>query len=187
MGNRGILHDAERKVVKHWTGKAWVACDPSFKAIDRKPLFQPRRYSELFFLDEATAYAAGHRPCAYCQRERFNAFKSAWSVAHAAGNAATTFSIKDVDASLHEDRVARGGAKVTYTASLRDLPEGAIFEVDGVAFLQNRGRLFKWSFTGYSLAQALPGSASVNVLTPRSVVKLFAAGLPARVHASASV
>jgi hypothetical protein len=101
MGNRGILHDAQRNVIKHWVGKSWVACDPSFMGIDRKPLFQSGRYSELFFLDETTALAAGHRPCAYCQRVRFNEFKRVWFAANHPELAAEGTPVKVLDAQLH--------------------------------------------------------------------------------------
>ena len=108
MGNRGILHDDDKKVVRNWVGKSWVACLPSFNGIDRRPLFWPGRYSELFFLDEAAAFAAGHRPCAYCQRNRFNEFKNFWKLANSVSGSDAGFDVTRVDTVLHEDRAIKG-------------------------------------------------------------------------------
>lgn len=184
MGNRGILHDASKRIVRRSDRNAWVCCVPKFKGVDRKPLFQPNRYSELFFLDEATAFAAGHRPCAYCQRARFDEFKAAWIQArHPSSNG--TVLVRDIDAPLHAARYARGGVKVTYTAGAADLPEGTLFEVLGVAYLKRRDGYRAWSFEGYGEPTTLPESSAVTVLTPRPFVDTFAAGLRPLVHASA--
>src|SRR5574343_1616464 len=129
MGNRGILHNEQRVVVNKWVGKAWVACDPKFKGIDRRPLFQPHRYSELFFLDEATAFAAGHRPCAYCRRDHFNHFKSMWHLAFGGDTNSQPLAIKSVDAALHRDRISSSRTKNTYWASPSELPDGVLFAV----------------------------------------------------------
>ena len=184
-GNRGSLHDSEKRIRKHWVGKSWVACDPGYKKIDRKPLFQVGRYSELFFLDEATAYAAGHRPCAYCQRERFNSFKAMWAASHRTGDAASTLSIKEIDEHLHRERAARGGKKVVFSSPLANLPDGTMIEVDKVAILLHRGRQLKWSFEGYTPTNPLQVSSPVTVLTPESIVQLLGQGLKPRVHATA--
>jgi hypothetical protein len=185
MGNRGILHDAEKRVVKHWVGKSWIACDPSYKKIDRRPLFQVGRYSELFFLDEATAFAAGHRPCAYCQRERFNEFKAAWTTTHLGNEPVQSLSIKEIDARLHQDRVTRDGKRVMFTAVLEDLPEGTIFEFNRVAILLHRGRQYRWAFEGYALAEPVPKATTVSVITPKCIVQLLGSRMRPRVHASA--
>jgi hypothetical protein len=185
MGNRGILHDAEKRIVRQWVSKSWVACDPGYKKIDRKPLFQVGRYSELFFLDEATAYAAGHRPCAYCQRERFNSFKTLWAASHRAAESSSTLPVKEIDAQLHRERAARGGKKVVFTAPLANLPDGTMIEVNQLAILLHRGRQFTWSFEGYKPAIPVHVGSQVNVLTPESIVQLFGQGLKPLVHASA--
>src|SRR4051794_26424644 len=77
MGNRGVLHDADARIVRRWQGKRWIACVLEFKGRWR-PVMAPGRYTELFFLDEATALAAGHRPCAECRRRRFDEFRDTW-------------------------------------------------------------------------------------------------------------
>ncbi len=150
MGNRGILHNDKREIVKRWATKSWVACDPSYRGISRKPLFKPGSYSELFFLDEATALSAGHRPCAYCQRDKYNAFKAAWASTLPRPSADSTLSIKDVDTVLHAERVARGGAKITQVVTVAELPEGTLFEHSGSAHLRHRGKTWRWSFDGYN-------------------------------------
>ena len=109
MGNRGILHDESRRILRPWKGKAWVCCVPQYRGVDRKPLFQPNRYSELFFLDEVTAFAAGHRPCAYCQRARFDQFKAAWVQTNHPDTPSNQILVREMDALLHVSRAVRGG------------------------------------------------------------------------------
>lgn len=185
MGNRGILHDESRRIVRPWKGRAWVCCVPQFKGVDRKPLFQPGRYSELFFLDESTAFSAGHRPCAYCQRDRYNEFKSAWIRVHHPPNSVSDVLVRDIDALLQSSRAVRAGGKVTYTASAEDLPDGTFIDVGGVAHLKHNGRYRQWSFEGYTKTTDLPGGLTVNVLTPKPFVQVFAAGFQPIVHWSA--
>ena len=138
-GNRGCLHDAGGQIRRRYAGKRWIACRLRFRGWHRQPLMQPGRFTELFFLDEATAFAAGHRPCAECNRERFNVFKSAWP----AGTRAA-----DIDRVLHEERIA-GSEKATYEAPLAELPDGVMIERDGAALLVRGDALLPWSFTGY--------------------------------------
>jgi hypothetical protein len=107
MGNRGILHD-EQQIVRPWKHKAWVTCQLLFNGRQRK-VFGPGTYSELFFLDEATALSAGHRPCGECRRQRFNEFKATWTQANTEGKA----TVADIDRQLHQERAVRGGGKVT--------------------------------------------------------------------------
>ena len=182
MGNRGILHDGQRNIVRKWVGKSWVACDPHFKSIDRRPLFQPNHYSELFFLDEATAYSAGHRPCRYCQKERYVDFKSKWEQCFAGG---APLLVKQIDDQLHSDRAMRGGDKVTYGALLGELPNGTFVEIGDKAFLVRGESLLEWSLNGYGSAIARDSGLTVRVLTPKSIVQLYSYGLQASVHPSA--
>jgi hypothetical protein len=185
MGNRGILHNDAREIVKRWATKSWVACDPSYRGISRKPLFKTGSYTELFFLDEATALSAGHRPCAYCQRPRYNAFKAAWASTLQRSAETSTLSIKDIDAVLHTERAVRGGEKVAHLATVAALPEGTIFEHSGSAYLRHRGKTWRWSFDGYTEVEQLPANTEVMVLTPKSVVRLLEHGFQAAVHPSA--
>jgi hypothetical protein len=140
MGNRGVLHNEAKKVVAPWRGKRWITCVLEFRGRKRE-VFTPGRYSELFFMDEASAYAAGHRPCAECRREDFNRFRAAWTGPKA--------SVDDIDAVLHAERAVKGGGKRTYDASVADLPDGTFVDLGGTPSLVHSGRLLPWTFEGY--------------------------------------
>lgn len=176
MGNRGILHDDAKKVVRPWAHKAWVTCLLCFGEMKKRKIFSEGNYSELFFHDEPTALAAGHRPCNFCQRERFVAFKTAWVAANLPDRLVKQVSIQEIDKALHAERAVRGGGKLTYMAGLDALPRGAMFVVDGVAYLVHRDGFLPWSFDGYGPSRELPGDAVVEVLTPRSVVAAIGQG-----------
>jgi hypothetical protein len=171
MGNRGVLHDANREIVAQWRGKRWITCVLSFRGRKRK-VFTPRRYSELFFLDEATAYAAGHRPCAECRREDFNRFRAAWT--------GKKTSVNDIDAVLHAERTG----KRAWASLAARLPTGTFVDAGG-PYLVCSGRLYPWTFEGYGAPVALPRD-EVRVLTPRSIVQLFREGLSPQIHPSAA-
>jgi hypothetical protein len=178
MGNRGVLHDASRRIARPWRLKAWILCRLEFKC-RRREVFTPGRYSELFFLDEATAFAAGHRPCAECNRERFVAFKRAWLDGNAVREPVKA---ADIDRVLHAERIF-GAEKVTYQARLDELPDGVMIEHGGGAFLLAEDAMHRWSFNGYGAAIPKP-SGAVPVLTPRSTVGAIAAGLAPQIHPS---
>jgi hypothetical protein len=186
MGNRGILHDAVGNIVKQWQHKSWVTCLLNFKGFARSP-FSPNNYSELFFLDEATSLSAGHRPCGFCQKSRFNLFKDNWFKSNASAVVGPSKSIGSVDRALHAERAELGGGKVTYLAILADLPVGAMFEFDGVIYLNWSSGHLPWSFKGYGLPVPIASSASVKVLTPVSIVRMFANGFKPEVHITAAV
>ena len=183
MGNRGILHNEARERVRAWVGKSWVACDMHFGGIDRRPLFKLGSYSELFFLDEATAYSAGHRPCGYCQRQRYQDFKSLWEARFSDGQAVH---IKKIDTQLHLERVGPARSKLTYEAILDNLPDGTFVEIDGAPYLLQGDRLSRWSLEGYVGYGVREVGKRVEVLTPKSIVELFRRGLVPHVHDSAS-
>ena len=102
MGNRGVLHDDEGRIRRKWQGKRWIVCVLEFRGRKRK-VMTPSRYTELFFLDEATALAAGHRPCAECRRERFKSFCCAWQPAHPQKGGSRP-SASDIDTCLNAER-----------------------------------------------------------------------------------
>lgn len=186
MGNRGILHNERKEIVANWRHKHWVTCLLAFKEIQRpKPFSTLDNYSELFFLDEATAFAAGHRPCNYCQRERLTEFKNAWVRANRPGSQPRDTRMDEIDQVLHSERVLRGGIKNTYTAKLEQLPFGTIVEHDKQALLIDKSGLYHWSFSGYTLADSLSPSTEVNVLTPFSIVKSFECGFNPKTAAEA--
>lgn len=187
MGNRGILHDEQNRIVRPWAHKSWVTCLLSFKDIKRPKPFSTGNYSELFFIDEATAFAAGHRPCTYCQRDRSQQFKAAWLKANLTPEQQQFFKLSALDAQLHKERVIRGGAKVTHQAVASSLPKGSIFEHGGVACLVHSTDCYlPWSFSGYGTAIHLPPNTTVTVLTPKSVVLAFEHGFEPQIHPSAN-
>lgn len=186
MGNRGILHDDGNRIVRPWAHRAWVTCLLEFKGIKRSKPFSPGNYSELFFIDEATAFSAGHRPCAYCQRTRHREFKDAWVRANVAEEFRAATLMPDVDKVLHNERTVPGGEKRTFDAPLVELPRGAIFEYEEIAYLVAAAGYLSWSFDGYGAPKVIDEAAVVKVLTPRSIVRAYANGFAPIVHQSAS-
>jgi len=186
MGNRGILHDAGNRIVRPWVHKAWVTCLLEFNGIKRPKPFSPGNYSELFFIDEATAFAAGHRPCAHCQRARHREFKDAWVRANVADEERATTLMPAIDRVLHAERSVPGGRKATFDAPLVELPTGAMFEYEEAPYLVADAGYLPWSFEGYGEPKVLHAATVVKVLTPRSIVRTFAAGFAPMVHKSAS-
>lgn len=185
MGNRGILHDDQKRIVRPWAHKAWVVCQLSFKDIRRNEMFAPSNYSELFFLDEATAFAAGHRPCFYCQRKRSLQFKNAWIAANVPPERHANFKTPAMDAQIHAERTTGRGVKQTYPEALAELPVGTMFEHASSAWLVAPDGCRRWSFGGYSGVTALPDRVEVAVLTPRSIVAAFQLGFTPHIHSSA--
>lgn len=184
LGNRGILHDEQKRVLVPWRHKAWVTCKLEFRG-RRRDVFSRNNYSELFFLDEATAFSAGHRPCAECRRERYNEFKTAWCAANPILAGASNPPIAHIDKQLHSERAVYGGGKVTFQERLPNLPSGTFVEIEGNAYLLWQRRLWLWSHQGYIEPSAIVPSALVTVLTPASVVAVFRYGFKPQVHESA--
>lgn len=185
MGNRGILHDASRRIVARWRSRRWITCVLSFKGI-RRQVFAPHRYSELFFLDEATSLAAGHRPCAECQRGRFEEFCAAWAGKRSRPGRRPGRRADAIDRVLHAERVREGGGKNSYEALLSSLPSGTMVEREGRPYLYWKGVLYPWSFAGYGGPIAPDPTSKVKVLTPRSAVRAIRAGFVPQVHPSAA-
>ena len=185
MGNRGCLHDAEGRIRRAFVGKRWIICVLQFKG-RRRPLMVPGRYTELFFLDEATALAAGHRPCVECQRARSLVFRDHWAAAR--GTAALAPSVDDIDTVLHAERLDATRGKRTYLERVSRLPHGAmVADADGQPYLVHAGALWPWSPEGYGAPWRPDAVAQVRVLTPRSLVQAIAHGYTVEVHASALV
>src|SRR3954453_18158595 len=116
MGNRGILHDAaarddpDARIRRRWAGRAWISCLLEFRG-RRDPVMAPGHYTRLFFLDEPTALAAGHRPCAYCRRAAYNAFRDAWAAGNPQHGLGPTPRATEIDRVLHAERLGLGGGK----------------------------------------------------------------------------
>lgn len=177
-GNRGILHDDMRRIVRPWQVRRWIACRLHVPG-RRRQLMRPHTWTELFFLDEASAFASGHRPCAECRYAEYRRFKALWIACH--GGPA---SADDIDARLHADRVLGDKSKRTYRARLSDLPDGTYVLVDRVAWLVRGDHLFAWSDGGYVGSRARPTGVHVDVLTPKSIVTVLSAGYAPRLHPS---
>jgi hypothetical protein len=169
-GNRGCLHDAEGRIRRRFAGRRWIACRLEFKGRKRSPLMQPGRYTELFFLDEATAWAAGHRPCAECRRADYDRFGALWGELRPGERGADA-----IDARLHGERVA-GRAQRHHDAALDDLPDGAFVLRDGVPWLVLGDALQPWSPGGYGERVARPAGERSTLITPPSLVAILRAG-----------
>ena len=160
-GNRGCLHDEAGRIRRHYDGKRWIACRLRFRERRRTPLLQPGRYTELFFLDEATAFAAGHRPCAECRREDYLRFLELVGERRA----------DDVDARLHGERLG-----LRREAPLESLPDGTLVLGDGEPWLVRREELLRWTPAGYAERIARPERERATVLTPPSLVGVLRHG-----------
>lgn len=186
MGNRGNLHDANGQLTeKRWTRKPWITCELQHKG-RRRPIMAPGQYTELFFLDEATAFAAGHRPCAECRRSAYNRFKTTWLSANR--DCITGTSIKVIDDYLHYERVDRHSRmQLTWEDILSKLPGGAFVRIScsNDAWLVWGRHLWKWSAGGYTTPEAIAAESRVTVLTPESICRTFAAGYQPQIHMSA--
>jgi hypothetical protein len=167
-GNRGCLHDDAGRIRRRFNGKRWISCQLEFKDWQRSPLLQPGRFTELFFLDEATAFAAGHRPCSLCRRADYNRFLETWQTLHPGQSGADA-----MDAQLHDERVEPGTrAQRHHDAPLDELPDGAFVLHDGTPHLVLGDSLLAWSPAGYSTRR--PRSAEqVRVITPPSLVAVL--------------
>ena len=186
IGNRGILHDGDGRIVRPWKGKAWIACALHWKDWQRTP-FTPGTWTELFFLDEATAFAAGHRPCKLCRRARHLEFKHAWLDANRERVAGVNPSITEIDSILHGERALLGGGKRTYWAPASDLPDGTFIEHGDRALLRWNGCFLEWSFAGYRECDGpIDAREPVMVLTPVSIVRMYQGGFPPGVHPTAA-
>ena len=179
MGNRGVIHDKVGKLKdKHWQVKRWVTCDPNCDGQKRDPYNrQPKCYTELFFLDEATALAAGHRPCKQCRIDDFKAFVHAWCPGN--GVQEDTFKVETLDNYLHDSRIDAEDKKITYQINCNDLPDGVFIELldePGTAWLLWNSEILQWRPEGYGERRPKPLNTVVVVLTPKSTVKAFDAG-----------
>ncbi|KWV51496.1 hypothetical protein AS156_13085 [Bradyrhizobium macuxiense] len=179
-GNRGIIHNPATRTLlnKRWSTPAWLTCVCEFRARRRKVMSR-QSWTELFFLDEATAFAAGHRPCFFCRRDDAKRFRASWE----AGNGVGELSAKAMDAVLHAERLDRGEKRLhPLPTQLHALPDGTMVQANGESYLVAGGKTLRWSFAGYSRAD-LPGAAML--LTPPSTVRAFQAGYRPVLHQSA--
>jgi hypothetical protein len=189
MGNRGRLHEPCRRIVRRVAGgyRAWVTCRLKFRGRHRT-VMAPNRYTELFFLDEATALAAGHRPCGECRRADYRRFKAAWLLANRERGLPADARIGAIDWELHRDRLDSDGRPRSYVAELGSLPDGVfvVLPEEAGPLLVWRCTLAPWSPAGYRAVRAAPNRERVRVLTPRSTTATIAGGYEPGVHPSLS-
>jgi hypothetical protein len=171
-GNRGCLHDAGGHIRSRWATRRWIACRLEFKGWERGPKLQPGRFTELFFLDEATALAAGHRPCALCRRADYVRLGELWRDLHPAQVGADA-----IDLQLHSERVEPVTRTQRHHAEPIDgLPDGAFVARDGEPWLVLGSQILHWTPGGYSERRPRPRSAMATVITPPSLVAVLRAG-----------
>jgi hypothetical protein len=167
-GNRGCLHDEARQIRRRFAVKRWIACRLEFRGWHRAPLMQPRRFTELFFLDEATALAAGHRPCALCRREDYSRFASLWRGLHGDVGADA------IDQRLHAERVdPTTRAHRLHDTPLDALPDGAFVLHEGAPHLVLGSRLLRWTAEGYTSPVERQRGGRATLITPPSLVALL--------------
>jgi hypothetical protein len=179
MGNRGgRLHDTRRKLAtRRWVTRAWICCKLKFN--NRHRNVWSDGYTELFFLDEITALAAGHRPCFECRRKDAERFAALFSGKKKRASAAS------IDSTLHAERLD-GKAKRTHRRKLDSLPDGAMIALDGEAFAIRDKQLLQWAPSGYSASKPRPPGIEVDVLTPPTILSILARGYTPGWHPSAA-
>jgi hypothetical protein len=171
-GNRGCLHDEAGRIRRRYNGKRWIACQLQFRGWQRGPLLQPGKFTELFFLDEATAFAAGHRPCALCRHSDYARLTEIWRTLHPGQVGADA-----IDAQLHGERVdAATRGQLHHEAALDDLPDGAFVLRDGAACLVLGGELLIWTPAGYGARRHRPARERAELITPPSLVAVLRTG-----------
>jgi hypothetical protein len=175
LGNRGVIHNEDQTIVRPFKIKAWITCMLEYKGRHRE-VMQAGHWTELFFLDEATAFSAGHRPCFQCRYQDHQRFKEYWLK----GNPGFDFHMKtpiaELDAILHTERIANNKTKVTYEAPLKELPEGTFVVYNEKPYLIHHGLLHLWTPIGYEKGIPFQETVELSVLTPRSIVNMFSAG-----------
>jgi len=180
MGNRGIIHDPRTRTLlsRRWTTKAWIACTLEYEGV-RREVMSRRSWTELFFLDEATALAAGHRPCFLCRRQAAEAFRSAWTI----GNGGDRPSAAAMDVVLHRERVAEGRKRLHgLPAPIGRLPDGTMVAIGIASYLIARGRALEWTEGGYR--ESAIALSDAQLLTPPATVRALAAGYRPIFHAT---
>jgi hypothetical protein len=169
-GNRGCLHDQLQRIRRPYAGRRWISCRLEFRDWHRESLMQPGKFTELFFLDEATAFAAGHRPCALCRREDNVRFGELWRGRHPRQSGADA-----IDAQLHRERLGDSGTQRLHDAAFSDLPDGAFVLHESEPWLVLSAEVRRWTPAGYAERRPCPKGAAV-LITPPSLVQILRAG-----------
>ena len=168
-GNRGCLHDDHARIRRRFAGRRWIACRLRYRDWHRAPLMAPGRFTELFFLDEATAFAAGHRPCALCRRADHEALVATWRDLHPDQVGADA-----IDAQLHAERVdPTTRAQRRHEAAFAELPDGAFVAHDDRPWLVVGAELMRWTPSGYTEREPRPLQGRAQVLTPPLLIEVL--------------
>ena len=179
-GNRGILHSG-REIVRFHAGDLWITCALDFRDRHHQQ-WQPHHYTFLYFHDEAVSFAAGHRPCAECRRESYDAYRLAW----AEGLGVELPSAKQMNRQLHSERIVRGShRRRLHGLAWADLPDGAFVLLDGSPAVVIGDRLSRWTGQGYRGRLSRPSRGDAEVITPPSTVAALRAGYRAQIDDSA--
>ncbi|MBX3598672.1 MAG: hypothetical protein KF874_13970 [Rhizobiaceae bacterium] len=186
-GNRGTLHDPDTKRLtgRRWTTRTWIICLCEFKGRKRQVFGRNARsggtgYTNLFFLDEVTALAAGHRPCFECRRADAQRYLSCFSE----GNSLGQIKAAQMDEVLHSQRIAANNSPpILARLEIEKLPDGTVVLSDGHFLVRRSGSFLRWSFDGYSNAENGPTTA--QMLTPPGTVAALSAGYKPIWHSSA--
>ena len=181
MGNRGgrFHTDAKTLTRRRWASRQWICCVLDFKG--RRRDVWSSSYTELFFLDEPTAFAAGHRPCFECRRKDAEAFAEKWCEARRLRRPPYAAEMDEV---LHAERL-RGRAKRLHRRHVDELPDGAFAAFDGAAFAIRGSTLLRWTSEGHGAREPRPHRIAVDVLTPPAILAVLSAGYEPRWHLSA--
>ena len=180
-GNRGILHEGT-EIRRFHAGKLWIICALTYKE-QRLPQWAPGHYTVLFFHDEAVALAAGHRPCAFCRRDSYNAYRAPSSPATASADLPKA---TELDGLLHEQRLHRGThRRRLHSMAWSSLPDGVFVLLDDGPALVLDDAVVPWTPTGYGAARRRPRSADAEVLTPPASVAAIRGGYAPQIDGSA--
>ena len=178
-GNRGIIHRDDKTLgTSRWSHHAWICCTLDWQG-RKRPVMTGRNWTELFFLDEAAAFAAGHRPCGYCRRVAYRAFVDCWTKATGQKPSA-----KDMDKALHPARVTRNREQVRFEAPLRDLPDGTMILANDAPALYLAGAVHPYTPDGYTAPIVAQTETVVTILSPKPTVKVLQAGYKPQIHPS---
>ncbi|SJZ53062.1 hypothetical protein [Sediminibacterium ginsengisoli] len=175
LGNRGVIHNEDKEIVRPFTIKAWIICMLEFRGRHRE-IMQPGLWTELFFLDEATAFSAGHRPCFQCRYKDHIRFKQCWIQGNPQYSFDMKTSIKSIDDIIHAERIGSNRIKTTYTEQIKNLPDGTFINNNDESYLLSESRLYHWTPYGYDRSENAFPEEPVEVLTPHSIVNAFKAG-----------
>jgi hypothetical protein len=173
MGNRGVIHK-HKQITTLFKHKAWITCRLEFKG-RKRTVMTPGRWTELFFLDEATAFGAGHRPCFECRKNDAQRFKACWIKGNPMYNFTMSTSIRQIDEIIHRERIDKEDKKVTHECISSDIPEGTFVLLNDDPYVFTQGRLHRWTAVGYTDSIAVPDASMLTILTPLSIVNAFRA------------